>query len=216
MMEQTTGAASKKTKRVRWANLIIVSLFALPILISIPILLSPAFIQLRAKKAEINASVIDAIEVGDFNRLQQLIQKGASVNAKTRSGITALSLATIRGETQIARYLIERGATLDARDKSGDQMSPGHGVIHWAAIYGRTEILEMLLERGFAPDTRDKNGTTLLMMAAENGHTGTVELLLKQGANPNTRNLLGETPLSCAQKSNNRAVMDLIRQAGGK
>lgn len=216
LMEQTTGAAANKTKRVRWLNIIIVSLFALPILVSIPILLSPAFRQLRAERAELNASVIDAVEAGDFNRLQQLIQRGASLNAKTRSGITALSLAVIRGETQIARYLIERGATLDARDKSGDPMSPGHGVIHWAAIYGRTEILEMLLDRGFAPDTRDKNGTTLLMMAAENGHMETVELLLKRGANPSTHNLLGETPLSCAQKSNKEAVMNLIRQAGGQ
>jgi ankyrin repeat protein len=215
-MEQATGAGVKKKGRIRWANLAIVSLFALPILISIPILLSPAFRQLRAEKAQMNAEVIDAIELGDIARLKRLIQAGASVNAKTRSGITALSLATIRGETGIAGYLIERGATLDARDKSGDQMSPGNGVIHWAAIYGRIEILEMLLERGFVPDTRDKNGTTLLMLAAENGHEGMVRLLLKRGANPHTHNLLGETPVSCARKSGKQSVIELILQAGGK
>lgn len=216
MMEQATGAVVKKKRRVRWANLAIVSLFALPILLSIPIMLSPAFRHLRAEKARMNAEVIDAVELGDSGRLQQLIEKGASVNAKTRSGITALSLATIRGETEIARFLIERGAVLDARDKSGDQMSPGNGVIHWAAIYGRTEILEMLLERGFVPDTRDKNGATLLMLAAENGHEGTVRLLLARGADPNSRNLLGETPVSCAQKSGKQSVIEHILQAGGK
>lgn len=212
-MAQTARTTVNK-KRVRWANLIIVSLFALPILVSIPILLSPAFRQLRAERAQMNAEVIDAIELGDFDRLQQLIDRGASVNAKTRSGITALSLATIRGETGMARYLIVRGATLDARDKSGDQMSPGNGVIHWAAIYGRAEILDLLLKRGFVPDTRDKNGTTLLMLAAENGHMETVKMLLQHGADPNAHNLLGETPLSCARKSGKQAVIDLILRAG--
>lgn len=206
---ETDSALQKRSALGRWIVLVMV----LPFLVAIPLIFSPWFRDTRSHNAEVNVEMIEAIDAGNLARVSALLADGASVNAKTKSGLTALSVATIRGETAIARLLIERGASLDARDKSGTQATPGNAAIHWAAIYGRTEILKTLLEHGMVPDQRDRNGKTLLMLAAENGHLQTVQFLLERGADPNAKSLMGETPSVCAERSGKPEVMEAIEHA---
>jgi ankyrin repeat protein len=47
------------------------------------------------------------------------VELGADVNATNTSGETALHGAALRGADQIARYLVDKGARLDAKDKNG-------------------------------------------------------------------------------------------------
>jgi ankyrin repeat protein/glyoxylase-like metal-dependent hydrolase (beta-lactamase superfamily II) len=47
------------------------------------------------------------------------VELGADVNASNDSGETALHGAALRGADQIAQYLVEKGAKLDAKDKRG-------------------------------------------------------------------------------------------------
>ncbi|MCW5933681.1 MAG: ankyrin repeat domain-containing protein [Fimbriimonadia bacterium] len=203
------SAPHKRSTLGRW----IVLAMVLPFLVAIPLIFSPWFRDTRSHNAEVNVEMIEAIDAGNLARVSALLADGASVNAKTKSGLTALSVATIRGETAIAKLLIERGASLDARDKSGTQATPGNAAIHWAAIYGRTEILKTLLEHGMVPDQRDRNGKTLLMLAAENGHLQTVQFLLERGADPNAKSLMGETPFVCAERSGKSEVKETIQHA---
>jgi ankyrin repeat protein len=153
----------------------------------VAVLASPWFRQIRAAQLERNERLIQAVETGDIDQVQRVLTGGAVVNARTRAGLTALSVAIIRGHDDIALLLIEKGASLDARDKSGDRENqhPGNSPVHYAAIYGRTRVLEAMLDRGVSPNLRDRNGRTLLMLAVENGHRDTVRLLLERGADPN-------------------------------
>ncbi|CUU35930.1 MAG: ankyrin repeat domain-containing protein [Armatimonadetes bacterium] len=199
----------------QWQKVLILGFFVLPIVLTVGVLASPWFRELRSHQLAKNDQLIEAVESGDIRAVEQLLQQGANVNARTRGGLTALSLAVIRGHDAIALTLIERGASLDARDRSGDrqQMSPGYSPVHYAAIYGRTRVLERMLQAGVSPDLRDKNGRTLLMLAAENGHTDTVRLLLRHGANPRATSALGETVLDCARRGKNPTVIRLIEAA---
>lgn len=208
MQDEVPGAS-------RGQKVLIIGFFVLPIVLTLGVLLSPAFREIRAQQLAKNEQLLTAVEAGDLSRVKALLHAGANVNTRTSGGLTALSLAVIRGYDEIALLLLDHGASLDARDKSGDrqQRSPGNSPVHYAAIYGRTRVLERMLQAGVSPDLRDKNGRTLLMLAAENGHLETVQLLLRAGADANARSALGETVLDCARRRKNAEVIRLIENA---
>ncbi len=206
---------SQSQRSDRWQKLLVFAFFLVPIIGTVVVLTSPWFLRIRAEQIDRNEQLLQAVESGDLEQVKRVITGGAIVNARTRSGLTALSLAVIRGHDEIALYLIERGASLDARDRSGDrqQMYPGNSPVHYAAIYGRTRVLQAMLDRGVPVDLRDRNGRTLLMMASENGHRDTVKLLLERGADPTTRSALGETVLDCAKRSQDAEILAMIERA---
>lgn len=200
------------------SKLLVLGLFVLPVVLTVAVLASPWFRQIRASQIERNERLIQAIETGDIEQVRRVLTGGAVVNARTRAGLTALSVAVIRGYEDIALLLIEKGASLDARDKSGDRdnQHPGNSPVHYAAIYGRTRVLQAMLDRGVSPNLRDRNGRTLLMLAAENGHHDTVRMLLERGADPNARSALGETALELAQRRNDAETVRLLQRYAKK
>jgi ankyrin repeat protein len=201
--------------RRQWQKALILGFFVLPIVLTIVLMLSPAFRQLRERNRLQNEQLLAAVEQGDKARVEQLLRAGASVNASTPSGLTALTLAITRGQDEVALLLMAHGASLDARDRTGylREMNPGNSPAYYAAIYGRTRVLKAMLERGVSPNQRDRNGRTLLMLAAENGHRDTVRMLLASGADPNARSVSGETVLEAARRSHDPEIVALIQQA---
>ncbi|MCX7993246.1 MAG: ankyrin repeat domain-containing protein [Fimbriimonadales bacterium] len=206
--EAEMGTSSKASK------LLVLGLFVAPVVLTVLVLVSPWFRSVRASQIERNEQLLQAVESGDIEQLQRVLTGGAVVNARTKSGLTALSIAVIRGYDEIALLLIEKGASLDARDKSGDRenRTPGNSPVHYAAIYGRTRVLQAMLDKGVSPNLRDRNGRTLLMMAAENGHRETVRLLLERGADPKAQSALGEMVLDAAKRSGDPAILRLIQE----
>lgn len=206
-----------ETRRERIVKILILAFFVMPIVLTIAVLSSPRFREVRQAQLDKNNQLLSAVESGDLTRVQQLVAQGANVNTRTRAGLTALSLAVIRGHDAIALWLIQHGASLDARDRSGDrqQQYPGYSPVHYAALYGRTKVLKAMLDQGVSVNLRDRNGYTLLMLASENGHLETVKLLLQRGADPNLRSATGESALDCARRSRNQAIIELLQRAIG-
>lgn len=206
--DMPTGSSSRASK------LLVLGLFVAPVVLTVLVLASPWFRGVRSAQIERNEQLLQAVESGDLQQVRRVLTGGAIVNARTRSGLTALSIAIIRGYEDIALLLIEKGASLDARDRSGDRENrhPGNSPVHYAAIYGRTRVLQAMLDKGVSPNLRDRNGRTLLMMAAENGHLETVKMLLQRGADPKARSALGDTALDAAKKSGNAEIVRLIEE----
>jgi ankyrin repeat protein len=95
---------------------------------------------------------------------------------KPEDRAAALSLAGYiaarNGHTEVARWLLERGAEVDYRGFFG-----GTG-LHWAAINGHIETVTFLLERGADPDLKDLNfDGNAEGWAREGKHDAIVELL---------------------------------------
>ncbi len=198
----------------RASKLLVLALFVAPVVLTVLVLASPWFWGVRAAQLERNEQLLQAVESGDIEQVKRVLTGSAVVNARTKSGLTALSVAVIRGYNEIALLLIEKGASLDARDKSGDRENrhPGNSPVHYAAIYGRTRVLQAMLDKGVSPNLRDRNGRTLLMMAAENGHRETVKLLLERGADPKAQSALGDTVLDAAKRSGDPEILRLIQE----
>ena len=109
------------------------------------------------------------------------------------------------GCQELARTLLDTGASLEARDLLG--ATP----LAHAARTGQRAMTELLLAKGAHIDSRDISGATALYLATENQRKATVALLLANGADPNIPGRSGVTPLAAAAlKGNDRIVEELL------
>ncbi len=102
------------------------------------------------------------------------------IDAANASGETPLMMAALRGQTEWAERLLDRGAQLGRS---------GWSALHYAASGPGTAVVAMLLARGAAIDAPSPNGSTALMMAARYGPEESVDLLLARGASLAARNI---------------------------
>jgi ankyrin repeat protein len=121
-----------------------------------------------------------------------------SRNAKDES---PLMLAALRGELDLAKRLIERGA---------DVNKTGWTPLHYAATNGHLDLIKLLLENYAYIDAESPNKTTPLMMAAMYGSSEAVKLLLEAGADPTLRNQQGLSAIDFANKAGRRESAELI------
>jgi ankyrin repeat protein len=143
--------------------------------------------------ASLAATIHEAAESGDLAQVQRLIMGGTSVNEKTIRDETPLIVATLAGQGEIARYLLQRGANIDVRNESG------LSALHAAAYAGQSNIVRLLIAKGAkVNDAKNEFGVTPLHLAAEENHIDTVRILLRLGAEPAALEVNGYSALSRA------------------
>ena len=154
---------------------------------------SPAF----AQSPQIHADE----DCGEIARNYELV-KAEAVSVQTNM---ALFAAADRGCDDLARKLLDSGASLLARDRRG-AMPLAH-----AARSGQIRLVELFLAKGAPIDARNVDGGTALYAAAQGEKHSTVALLLAKGANPNIPGRKGVTPLiAAAFKGNDRIFETLL------
>jgi len=146
----------------------------------------------ESEAAQLAASLLGAVKVGDIEQVKLLLSRGAEINATDSLGRTALHGAVANGRKDIVQLLLAQGANVDATDASGQ--TP----LHWASARPAWADSALLLAKGAKVNARDNRGNTPLHCAA--GSTYSVgadflEFLLAQGADVNARNEQGQTPL---------------------
>ena len=117
---------------------------------------------------------------------------------------TPLMMAALKGDLDIVRQLIDRGA---------DVNKPGWTPLHYAATGGNVEVIRVLLDAHAYIDAESPNGTTPLMMAARYGSEDGVKVLLEAGADPVLRNQVRMTAQDFAQGAGRDRVAGLIAAA---
>jgi ankyrin repeat protein len=88
----------------------------------------------------------------------------------------ALSYAAYQGKQRIVRFLLERGAKVNADARSG--MTYVNTPLMMAAIQGHEAIVRMLLQAGADADARVAGGHTAAEFAAKYNHGRLAQLLL--------------------------------------
>jgi len=116
-----------------------------------------------------------ASEGGHLMVGQQLLDRGADINAPDDTDWTPLFVAAMSGQLDFARMLLERGASIDA--SSTADRTP----LHTASINGHVEVVRLLLEHGADPNVCDKLGGTPSVDASRNGWLDIVQLLSEYG-----------------------------------
>ncbi|MDG7055225.1 MAG: ankyrin repeat domain-containing protein, partial [Wolbachia endosymbiont of Menacanthus eurysternus] len=88
------------------------------------------------------------------------------------------SSARYKRELDIVRYLVKKGANVNAKDKNGN--TP----LHFATMVGKVDIAKVLLKHNADVNAENNEGRTALYYAVKYNHQKLVELLLAYGAVP--------------------------------
>jgi ankyrin repeat protein len=119
-----------------------------------------------------------AVKKGSVEIAEQLLAANADLDAKTKEGRTALSLAAELGNADLVNLL------LDGEKKANPNIADNNDYLplHWAAKTGNTDIAKKLIEAKADVNAKTKEGKSVLEFAQEAGNTDIVTELKAKGA----------------------------------
>lgn len=110
-----------------------------------------------------------------------LLQRGAKVGLKDKTGLTALSHACKRGQEQLVSIMLEEASDFDLNS----QDNQGNTALHYAAMSGNFVVLNLLLSKlkrfKLSVDTLNKKGETPLIAASKSGNFFCARILISEG-----------------------------------
>ena len=167
------------------------------------------------------AALFRAAKAGKTDAVRGYIARGVDVNWRHRGGetaawqdgATALIAAAFGGRLEIARLLIDAGASVDLANLDGVT------ALNMAArnLGGRLEVARLLVDAGANVDLKDRvHGDTPLCAAAERGQLGVVRLLLAHNATKSLANDYGRKPIDVVcnatrDKQHKAEITELLR-----
>lgn len=158
-------------------------------------------------------ALIEAVIARDLHGVQQALAQGASIETRNHQGRTPLILAAQAGALEIARFLVERGAEVNARSSS----ETGSTVLSFALEGKSPQLAAFLIDHGADVNGKAKNGQTPLHYAAAYGLNDFLELLLYRGADPNLPSSTGgssTTPLIAAAANGHLESVRILLDRG--
>lgn len=131
----------------------------------------------------------------DNDAVKKSILSGFDVNSKDKNYRTALHIAVENENLELVRFLIERGAKVNAKNK--DNLTP---IMMLEESFGNDdknilEILRLLISKDADVNLQNGSKETLLMWACFDEDIEAVKILLAAGANPNLKDEDGKTAL---------------------
>lgn len=177
---------------------------------------SPLLLSCYFKKPEVTnlllkfveeISLFEASAAGKLDVVAYIItQHPDSVNDFASDGFTPLGLASYFGQSEVARYLVLKGADVNLPSNNGFQVYP----IHSAVAGNYLDIARVLISNGAQVNVKQQAGVTPLHSAAQNGNTDMLILLLENGAEVNTRMEGGKLPADLAKEKGFTEIADIL------
>jgi ankyrin repeat protein len=171
---------------------------------------------------------------GSTEVLRLLLEHGADIHAKDRSGMHALGRAAVSADVDVVRFLVEHGC---------DPNEPGYGsnmryarrypptleyllwkgarvekdAIAMAAHWQDPKLIERWIDQGADVNARAgpyRRSALMTAAASEQSSAATLKLLLEKGADPNAEDADAERPLDWARYRSDTAKIAVLEQFG--
>jgi uncharacterized protein len=199
------------------------------------LLLSPHFVFCE----NLEELMVKAAAKGDAAQVRNLLDKGASANSRhVLTGWSALTAASYHGKLEIVQILIQAGADVNARDKTGGTPLMKAATVPDAEniselLKRKAEIIRELLKAGADPQLQDNFGgtpweqaiiknqqelvvafegvkETQMIVAASTGDVSVVKKMIEEGADVNYKDSDGWSALSEASLAGQVDVLKLL------
>jgi ankyrin repeat protein len=147
-----------------------------------------------------------AVNSGNVILVRSILEEELDlINDRDDRGCTPLIVAVEQDHLDTARYLLEKGAKVNARDNEG------YSALH---VVHSLDMTVLLLSHGAEVDAADNYGLTPLHNAVIEGYTEIVEVLIEHGADVNSVEDKGFTPLKMAVEYKLPEIEMLLRRHG--
>jgi ankyrin repeat protein len=147
-----------------------------------------------------------AAYAGQEELVNRLIRAGADVNARSKSGKTALIGAAQYGHAGIVKSLLAAKANANFVEQT-QETALMHAAIEWHLV-----VVQLLMEKGI----RENDVRNAFIAAAGEGRIQIVQYFISRGVDVNARNAYGVTPLTVAGHSGQLEVVRALLAAGAK
>lgn len=144
------------------------------------------------RRAQLEASqtlLMVAVNLGNFEIVEDLLKHGASPNIRIANGRTALFYLSAVNIDRIAEALLKHGSNPEIRDKKG------RTALMFFAESGSISGLSALLKLDVQVNKVDNQGHSALELTVRKQHTDCAILLLQKGARIEDFRRLGITPV---------------------
>lgn len=182
---------------------------------------------------------MEAVENSDLNDVNRLLFLGNDPNM-VFGGKTPLEVALLKGNIDIAKLLVDKGARIPSTPKAGEPTlmfkcisqnlvpsvsfllerkvpveeltAKGVAPLTVAATKGYLDMVKLLVEHGFSANIQGRLKATPLTEAARTTRVEMVRLLIKLGADVNLPGQFGNTPMMWGIK--NDEIVAMLIEAG--
>lgn len=152
-------------------------------------------------------SIFDQVRAGNVEAVKQTLKHSPdSVNAVNEAGNSVLVIASYKGQVEIVKLLLKKGADPNLSSNEG---SP----ILAAVFKGDIAIAKLLLKKKVLVTAVGRDGNSALHYAVLNKDAEMVKLLLKYKIDPSIKNSDGQTALSLAQAEKQELLIKLLENA---
>jgi ankyrin repeat protein len=157
-----------------------------------------------------NTPLMMAAREGNFLAAQELVARGADVNALTNYHYNVLRCALAGRNDEIVALVVAHGAPVN------EAFDAGYMPLMDAAAFGSVKAVNLLLAKGAHINARANGGDNALSEAAEKNHPAVIAALVDAGADPNQFAGSRMTPLMWAALAGHPACVRMLIQHGAK
>lgn len=137
--------------------------------------------------AVLSEGLIRSAEKEFFNLVDFFLKKGVHVDTQIefdqpRGGKTPLMIAAYAGNIEFARFLLSRGANINAQSRSKIRSTTNYTPIMFAVVNGKLDMVKFLVSRGANIHAKDSLGNTVYALSIWTRNKEIAEYLKSRGA----------------------------------
>ncbi len=157
----------------------------------------------ETKYAREESLLFSAIESGNYEMINLLLEKGADINSKNNE-----NAGPVIQNQEMAVFLLKNGFDINTQD------SFQNSLLCKAVEWGNLTLLNYLVKNGANSEILCINNETALVKATINQDTASAKYLLENGANYNSGNKKGEFVIDIALSNGNNELVRYLKDLG--
>lgn len=150
--------------------------------------------------------IFDVARKGTVAEMKTAIQGNPkAVNSVNKEGYSLITLATYKGNNEVAKFLIDNGADINGTSQYGTPLMA-------AVVKGNAEIAKVLLDHNADTSIADQGGNTALIYSVLFKRYDIAEMLVNAKASIDKKDIRGNSAVDYAKMNNDEKLVQLLKK----